>query len=302
MTPVGRTVALRDIVVAVDGSHASRGALAWAAELAHTTGARIRLVHAVAQKYSSKRKEHEDDRRLLGRRLLRSSRADVSAVDPEIEVDTLLTGDPISTFLGTLSHTADLIVLGGHRSGALRDVLFGHKATRIVTESACPVLVWRERPADVDPLSHVVVGVDQSDSSTPAIEAAFWFADMMRVPLTAMHVRSAHSHLTPRSEPSRVPRQSCLDWLTARVDGPAAGHRDVTVHLHCLQADAEHVLRRASSTAPLVVVGSRGLGRMTGPILGSIGQSLVHASHGPVLVVPAVPQRPFTHHSPEDPS
>ncbi|MDI9927200.1 MULTISPECIES: universal stress protein [Rhodococcus] len=267
-----------DIVVALDGTVKSRDALSWAAGLASVTGARIRLVHALTSRESARSLE-----RLHGRRLLRSARRELFGLDPRIAIDSILTDDPIASVLGALSHTADLIVIGGRESGPIRDVLFGRNATRIVEESSCPVLVWRPQHADLTPTSPVVVGVDHSDSCTRAIEAAFWFADALEVPLTALHVGSPHRR--PVTNDAELEQIRALEWLGGRLDAAKSMHPTVDVHLHLLDASAEHELRLASATAHLLVVGSRGPGPWTGPFTGSVGQSLVHASGCPILVV-----------------
>ncbi|MCJ0891996.1 universal stress protein [Rhodococcus sp. ARC_M5] len=275
-----------DIVVALDGTQESRGALIWAAGLASITGSRIRLVHALISRHSPALGNQDSTRsrvQVQGRRLLRSARSELFGIDPGIVVDSILTDDPIASALGALSHTADLVVIGGRASGPIREIVFGRNATRIVTASTCPVLVWRAQPRDAAPNSPVVVGVDRSESCTRAIDAAFWYADALDVPLTALHVRSPHER--PAPEESAPEQMRTLHWLGGRVAAAASAHPAVVVHLHVLEASAEHELRLASASAHLLVVGSRGHGPWAAPILGSIGRSLVHASGGPILVM-----------------
>lgn len=275
-----------DIVVALDGTRESRGALAWAAGLASITGSRIRLVHALTSRHSPAVGNPEatrSRRRIQGRRLLRSARSELFGIDPGITVDSILTDDPIASVLSTLSQTADLLAIGGRRSGPFRDIVFGRNATRIVAESTCPVLVWRAQREDSASHSPVVVGVDRSDSCTLAIDTAFRCADALEVPLTALHVCSPHRHPSPKD--SAPEQKRTLDWLGEHVAAAASAHPTVAVHLHVLESSAEHELRLASAAARLLVVGSRGYGPWAAPILGSVGQSLVHASGGPILVV-----------------
>lgn len=281
---------LTDIVVGVDGTDASRGALLWAARVAQIAKARIRIVHALPLRESANRVTRElraSKPRLLGRRLLRLSRNEVDRIDPDIAVDTVLTDDPIASFLGAMSHTADLVVIGGNASSPVRDVVLGRHATRIVADARCPVLVWR--PHAVAPAvtsQPVVVGVDNSDSAHSAIVGAFWFADTLHAPIMALHVVSpTRQHLPAVDADMAVSEVGSLAWLGTRVTATSERHPSVEVHLHCLEASADHELRRASETARLVVVGSRGLGPLVGSIRGSVGQSLVHSSHCPILVV-----------------
>ncbi|CCQ13560.1 UspA domain protein [Rhodococcus sp. AW25M09] len=272
-----------DIVVALDGSPQSRGALAWAAGLASITKSRIRLVHALASPSTGIGGATRRVVRLHGRRLLRAARSELFALDPEISVDSILTDDAIASVLGALSHTADLIVIGGHASGAVRDVLFGRHATRIVDEATCPVLVWRAQDKDSLPRSPVVVGVDHSDSCSRAIDAAFWFADALEVPLTALHVGSPHRR--PAAKDTELEQIRTLDWLRERVGAASAAHPAVDVHLHVLDSSAEHELRVASATAHLLVVGSSEHCTWAGPRPGPVERSLIHNSGGPVLLV-----------------
>lgn len=272
-----------DIVVALDGTQESRGALAWAADLASITGSRIRLVHALASPSTGIREATRPMVRLHGRRLLRAARSELFDLDPGIAVDSILTQDPIASVLGTLSHTSDLLVIGGRASGPVRDVLFGRSATRIVDESTCPVLVWRAQHRDGARSSPVVVGVDHSDSCARAIDAAFWFAEALDVPLTALHVGSPHRW--PTAKDTELEQIRTLEWLRERVGAASAAHPAVDVHLHVLDSSTEHELRLASATARLLVVGSSEQCTWTGPQLGSVERLLIHTSGGPVLVM-----------------
>ena len=70
---------------------------------------------------------------------------------------------------------------------------------------------------------------------------------------------------------------------TARALGP---HLEVRTHVvEGLPTDA--IAQVAGSTASLVVLGSRGHGLLTGPVLGSVSQSVLHHATGPVMVVHA---------------
>ncbi len=55
----------------------------------------------------------------------------------------------------------------------------------------------------------------------------------------------------------------------------------------CRGAAASVLLDQAQGGAGLVVLGSRGHGLLTGPVLGSVSQSVLHHATGPVMVVRA---------------
>jgi nucleotide-binding universal stress UspA family protein len=51
---------------------------------------------------------------------------------------------------------------------------------------------------------------------------------------------------------------------------------------------AEQIVELARArNAPLIVVGSRGLGAVTGALLGSVSSAVIHRADRPVLVVPS---------------
>jgi nucleotide-binding universal stress UspA family protein len=54
---------------------------------------------------------------------------------------------------------------------------------------------------------------------------------------------------------------------------------------------AEQIVELAQArNAPLIVVGSRGLGAVTGALLGSVSSAIIHRADRPVLVVPRQPE------------
>jgi nucleotide-binding universal stress UspA family protein len=140
-----------------------------------------------------------------------------------------------------------------------------------------------------------VVGVDGTIHSGPAVAFAFEEAAVRAVPLTAIHIwaeppRTGDDELKPtgyeRDEAEHEAARTLADAL--------AGYRekypdvDVTSELVCSIYTAETLLYRSES-ADLIVVGTRGRGRTSGAVLGSVGQKLIHRAHCPVAIVPTIP-------------
>lgn len=272
------------ISVGLDQSPHSWGALEWATDIAHRTGAKIRIVHAVPRHRLEDMQSGHPRSRVIGKRLLRSAVRSVHKKDSALTVDTVLTDDPITSYLTTLTRTADLAVIGSRTSGPVRDTLFGHHATRIVAKSSCPVAVWRQQPERRSDGGPIVLGIDDSDSSARATTLAFYFADILAAPLIAMHAEAPVHGSAARV--GTAPAEGVLDRLRARTETAAQHHPSVDVHLHCLGSTPEHELRRASETAQLVVIGSDGCGLIRGTLAGSTVQQLVHSAGGPLLIVP----------------
>jgi nucleotide-binding universal stress UspA family protein len=140
-----------------DGSPESHRALAWAAELARTASARLRVlsVHErtlpatiavggalpVASINAVLRRQCEDE-------LAQA----VSALDADLDVtETLLEGDP-QALLARESGQLDLLVVGSRGFGPLRAVLLGSVSSGLVRSAESPlVVVPRGSDADSEP-------------------------------------------------------------------------------------------------------------------------------------------------------
>jgi nucleotide-binding universal stress UspA family protein len=160
VAPAGYTAAGRGLQVVgcgFDGSPESHRALAWAAELARTASARLRVlsVHErtvpatiavggalpVASINAVLRRQCEDE-------LAQA----VSALDADLDVtETLLKGDP-QALLARESGQLDLLVVGSRGFGPLRAVLLGSVSSGLVRSAESPlVVVPRGSDADSEP-------------------------------------------------------------------------------------------------------------------------------------------------------
>jgi nucleotide-binding universal stress UspA family protein len=86
-------------------------------------------------------------------------------------------------------------------------------------------------------------------------------------------------------EPAQVKREA-QKLLDAQVRGiESAGGTVTDAHLKLGRADHEIVVLAEQLGAGLVVVGSRGAGRIRRALMGSVSDSVVRHAHCPVLVV-----------------
>ncbi len=285
------------IVVCVDGSDDDSGATGWAVRLAQQVHAGIRLVYALPDigKWLSPTvwlggAELESELQRMGQRHLDAAALIVHDLDPEIEVDLSTTGGAVSDLIETVSVNSRLLVLGSSRSGPLHNIVFGHSATELINSAGCPVLIWRassdESAAQAQP---IVVGVDGSESSLRALAAAFELAHTLSSELVAVHVGAV-------DETDELDYGTAVDWqhlrvaerkwLQAIVDPYRDNYPSVAVRVLSVGASVARELRALSATSQVVVVGSRGRGRLSSAILGSVSHSLIHRAECPVLVVP----------------
>ncbi|WP_432168065.1 universal stress protein [Streptomyces sp. bgisy031] len=125
----------------------------------------------------------------------------------------------------------------------------------------------------------VVVGVDGSSMSLNAVEAAATAAARRGAALRVVH-----------AEVPVKPRLMVPDPASSALVHEAAAHAlvvapEVVVTRSVVTGDVVHVLEAESQGADLIVVGSRGMGRITGLLLGSTPVSLAARSHCPVMTV-----------------
>jgi len=128
----------------------------------------------------------------------------------------------------------------------------------------------------------VVVGVDGSPESLAAAEWAGAEAELRGVPLSLVHGQGHVPH-SPRYT-GRHPA-SPEESLRAARERVGASSPSVEVTEEAASGAPPAVLLETAREADMVVVGSRGLGALTGFVLGSVGLSVISHATGPVVVV-----------------
>lgn len=147
----------------------------------------------------------------------------------------------------------------------------------------------------VDYTGRVVVGVDGSGQSAVATEWAAHRAEQLGLGLTLVLATPPLQIPTSRG---RLMRQGATDFAERMVAGArqrldlaadevSAAHPKLDIVAQLLE-DSEPALAlvRATETAELTVVGTRGLGAIKAMALGSVSRHLITHAHAPVVVVP----------------
>ena len=135
----------------------------------------------------------------------------------------------------------------------------------------------------------VVIATDGSGSADQAVVAGARVARTLGTKAVLVYVRPP---IGPLGEPYY---QEKLSEQMAYARG-ALDRAQTLVRQEGCEADTEILegnppdqvveLARARN-APLIVVGSRGLGAVTGALLGSVSSAIIHRADRPVLVVPS---------------
>ena len=201
-----------------------------------------------------------------------------------------LRDDDAVSMLTAAGVDAGVLVVGASGHSAIAAGFLGSVSRHLATYAPCPVVVVR--PAAGVQVSHadsrVVVGVEAGPSSTAALRFAFERADLLGVPLTALHAFVAEGlHAGGVGLPQRleVDVETAERELAEALAGLEAEFPGVEVTREVVPMRAERALVDAAETAGLVVVGARGRNPFARLLLGSVSQHVLHHAHCPVAVV-----------------
>lgn len=287
----------RSIVAGVDGSAPALRAARWAADEAVRRRVPLRLVQVIdvvsATGGFAPPPEFFTGLESEGRRQLAEAETAIRQDHPELDVAPVLRTAGLVPTLIALSEDAQLMVLGSRGAGGFSGLLAGSTAIALVAHGRSPVAVIRGGQADEAPPSQgpVVVGVDGSPTSEPALAAAFEEAAMRGADLVAVHAWVEFTSETAYA----TARQFLVDWdavetreremLAERLAGWQEKYPDVAVRRVVTGGRPARRLIEEAGDAQLLVVGSRGRGGFAGMLLGSTSQALIHHAPCPLLVV-----------------
>src|ERR1700758_2360618 len=282
------------IVAGVDGSPASNAAVCWAARDAAMRNVPLTLVHAYNTYVPTFPQIplpadvalwQEDDGRQVLEQAVKIAQEAVTT-EGGIETKTELRCSPPVPSMADLSKEAEMIVVGSNGRGAVGRVLLGSVSSGVVRHAKCPVAVIR----DEDPLiphpqqAPVLVGIDGSPASELATAIAFDEASRRGVDLVALHAWSDVAVLDLAGLDWAAVQAEAERSLAERLAGWEERYPDVAVHRILTTDRPARQLVEMSESAQLVVVGSHGRGGLTGMVLGSVSNAVLHSVRTPVIV------------------
>jgi nucleotide-binding universal stress UspA family protein len=207
------------------------------------------------------------------------------ALGPDAAVEQRAVCDLAPRALVEASDTADLLVLGARGTGGFEGLLLGSVSDRVAQHATRPVAVVRAAAPVLG--GRVVVGVDGSARSLGALRWAAAEAQAREAVLAVVHAWRLPMMTTPPGM-AIVPDLSTIEGvgrevLDAALADPALSGLHTRPHLTNRSPAA--ALMSLADGAGLVVVGTRGLGRVTGTLLGSVSRQLLHHAPCPVVVI-----------------
>ncbi|WP_016881464.1 MULTISPECIES: universal stress protein [unclassified Rhodococcus (in: high G+C Gram-positive bacteria)] len=288
----------RPIVVGIDGSPSSLQAVSWAAREAALRNTPLSLITTafVPGMYgvpigmpSSFFDDEERDGNDRLDRAAQTARDAVTGHTIEI-VTTVCTGTPAGELLAR-SARASMLVVGANRRGIIERAVLGSVSSAVAAHARCPVAVIRGVPdRDINDIpGPVVVGVDGTQHSAPAIAMAFEEAALRQSELVAVHAwADIVLELSLDGGTEAEWKRDAADetaLLSENLAGRAENYPDVKVRTIVVRDRPTRHLREQAEGAQLLVVGSRGRGGFSSMLLGSTSRALMHSVVCPLLIV-----------------
>lgn len=289
--------AVTSILAATDFSAPARHAADRAARLAHETGARLTLMHAVSGSALAELRQwlgagHASEQQLLdeARRSLERAAAELGAAR-HVAVQTHLGSGPVVEQITQQAEAAeaDLLVLGARGSGFLRRLVLGTTAERLLRRTTRPLLVVRQSAHE--PYRRALVALDFSPWSAQALQVARRVAPHARLVLLSafqvpfeekLHFAGVDTatieHYRTQSRAMATQRLHAA----AHDAGLKPGHWEACV----VEGDASQriVEQEQELDCDLVVVGKHGQSAAEELLLGSVTRHLLAEGSADVLV------------------
>lgn len=215
--------------------------------------------------------------------LLDDAQRQAAKVAPGIEITTELAHGAVAPTLLERTRSARMLVAGSRGGGSLRRALLGSVSSLLARRSHCPLVIARDG-VDLPPDMHtrpILVGVDGTKVSEPAIAAALDEASARGVSLIALHAWTD-------PDDHQDPEMDALDdyVLAESLAGWQERYPNVRIDREVVHDRPERSLLDWSTGTQLLVVGTRGRGGFAGKVFGSTSQSLLLSVSTPIMIAP----------------
>ena len=285
------------ILLAADGSKDAQLATATAVGLAKSTSSKLDVVHVfvLPSKTLDKSLSFDNSSREAAEEKARARLEELvdktEAFGGAIEKSHLRTGQPDVEIVALAEELgAGLVIVGSRGLSPRKRALMGSVSESVVRHAHCSVLVVRGsgRSEDRDYLpGRILLAFDGSRDAEAAARAALEISNVVGSELHVLCVVQL-PHAGPFAwevdvEKIKQDARSMVDGQAQQVEAIEGKVKEV--HLASGKPYAEIVRFAEELGAGLVVMGSRGLGRLQRALMGSVSESVVRHAHCPVMVV-----------------
>jgi nucleotide-binding universal stress UspA family protein len=287
---------IKNVLLAVDGSQHALAACQLLCDLPLPEESTVHVVSVLIPR-------HAAEQTYVLKAILRETKVLLEEKNFQLTTE-LLTGYPEEVLVDyTQQHRPDLVMLGAKGLRGTLGILLGGVAQQIVENAETPVLVVR---TPYEGLRRILLALDESLYSQMALNYLANFPLPAGTEIKVMHV------LPPVYVPSRLPyawpdavmgpyptaqdeglmmkqakeeEEEGKKLLAHAIDTLKSLERPATSQLSQGDAATEILEVSKNTSTDLIVVGSRGLSRIRGLLLGSVSRKLVHYANCSVLIV-----------------
>ncbi len=279
------------VVVGVDGTSGSAGALRYAAEQAVRRECGLHLVHVTPGHVpvTPMLPDLPESIGRAGRAILQTAEDRVVADAPGLPVTATVSSGSRILELVAAARRGRLLVVGRETRGILERLVTGTTTAAVVARAPVPVVVvpgeWQPQQAG----DRVVVGMGSARGSGELLRAAFEHGRARGLAVEVVHAWRLPDAYADRIE-ERTHRAAWLaggsELLEREIAPWRDRYRDVSVTTRVEHDDAARVLVEASRAADLVLLLRPAPDRLLGAHLGSTARHVVAQASCPVEVVP----------------
>ena len=282
------------VVVGVDGTPGSGGALRYAVAEAVRREAPLRLVHVLpvtAPVWPGVPMSGVAGTELhaVAASILENAAASVHDLAPDLAVTTHLSAGSRSAAVVEAAHDAELVVVGRESQHGLDRILVGAVTAAVAGHARCTVAVVPSFWSGDHARGHVVVAMKSQSNARAVLTEAFEQAHARRADLTIVTAWELPDPYLDRievrthadeweEEGRRVIEQVLVDWREA--------YPDVAVDVRVQHGRAAEVLLAASRDSDLLILSRRHHAIPPFGHLGGVAHAVLRVSDVPVIVVP----------------
>ncbi|MCL4519219.1 MAG: universal stress protein [Thaumarchaeota archaeon] len=178
----------------------------------------------------------------------------------------------------------DLIVLGSRGLSGLRSFFLGSVSVKVAKEGKCSVLVMKGK---IENIPKIILGYDGSDDSKKALQCAKDLAQKFRARMSVLSVVNIPVSgdgyvLSSVDKWEKEAKQMVDETVSAMKSEGINADGKVTEYTNISRAIADEAERGGYN---IVMVGSRGRGRLRSLFLGSVASGVANASKTNVFIV-----------------
>jgi len=266
----------RLIVAGVSSLDSRLAMVRWAADEAAARSAELVLVTAVPPRADPEQylpSDAADRLRDTARTRLAQAAELAAASRPGLRISTeVISARPVDALLQAATR-ADVLVVGADDQSPFAEAIAGSVPGTLLTTAPCPLVVVPQAEPVVPDTAPVFVALDEHGFSKSALAYGFAAAD-----------RSARRLHILRCVPAGTHKQADVADRARSLIAFGQLYPDVEVTQETAVGDPRDVLADRSRASALLVLGSRGHGRLASTLFGSVSRDLIRRSGCPVVV------------------